>query len=216
MNLEKCKQDIRMFRKCHLHLHVFFIPEKSIVYTFLFLIMLKTLTNLGSLNCTFFLDANDIHIKVMFIWTFWYLICIFLSSYQLVMKFQNNARSCLNIHVGVIGHGYPEDGKTIFQDIGASKAPQSDYPAAPAGSPSDCSTRPAASWPTASTSRLPTTVRPGIDKTPTRRSYPSTIHVSSPPSCIVSLVPWHYLWSDPGDKDDMHHALPMPITKLTS
>ena len=46
--------------------------------------------------------------------------------------------------VGVIGHGYPEDGKTIFQDIGASKAPQSDYPAAPAGSPSDCSTRPAA------------------------------------------------------------------------
>ena len=36
--------------------------------------------------------------------------------------------------VGVIGHGYPEDGKTIFQDIGASKAPQSDCPAAPAGS----------------------------------------------------------------------------------
>ena len=28
--------------------------------------------------------------------------------------------------VGVIDHGYPEDGKTIFQDIGASKAPQSD------------------------------------------------------------------------------------------
>ena len=47
-------------------------------------------------------------------------------------------------HVGVIGDGYPEDGKTIFQDIGASKAPQSDCPAAPAGSPSDCSTRPAA------------------------------------------------------------------------
>ena len=47
--------------------------------------------------------------------------------------------------VGVIGHGYPEDGETIFQDIGASKAPQSDCPAAPAGSPSDCSTRPAAS-----------------------------------------------------------------------
>ena len=47
--------------------------------------------------------------------------------------------------VGVIGHGYPEDGKTIFQDIGASKAPQSDCPAAPAGSPSDCSTRQAAS-----------------------------------------------------------------------
>ena len=45
---------------------------------------------------------------------------------------------------GVIDHGYPEDGKTIFQDIGASKAPQSDCPAAPAGSPSDCSARPAA------------------------------------------------------------------------
>ena len=51
----------------------------------------------------------------------------------------------LGATVGVIGHGYPEDGKTIFQDIGASKAPQSDCPAAPAGSPSDCSTRPAAS-----------------------------------------------------------------------
>ena len=48
------------------------------------------------------------------------------------------------LFVGVIGHGYPEDGKTIFQDIGASKAPQSDCPAAPAGSPSDCSARPAA------------------------------------------------------------------------
>ena len=46
--------------------------------------------------------------------------------------------------VGVIDHGYPEDGKTIFQDIGASKAPQSDCPAAPAGSPSDCSAPPAA------------------------------------------------------------------------
>ena len=50
----------------------------------------------------------------------------------------------LGATVGVIGHGYPEDGKTIFQDIGASKAPQSDCPAAPAGSPSDCSTWPAA------------------------------------------------------------------------
>ena len=45
----------------------------------------------------------------------------------------------LGATVGVIGHGYPEDGETIFQDIGASKAPQSDCPAAPAGSPSDCS-----------------------------------------------------------------------------
>ena len=47
----------------------------------------------------------------------------------------------LGATVGVIGDGYPEDGETINQDIGASKAPQSDYPAAPAGSPSDCSTR---------------------------------------------------------------------------
>ena len=45
--------------------------------------------------------------------------------------------------VGVIGHGYPEDGKAIFQDIRASNAPQSDCPAAPAGSPSDCFARPA-------------------------------------------------------------------------
>ena len=50
----------------------------------------------------------------------------------------------LGATVGVIGHGYPEDGETIIQDIGASKAPQSDCPAAPAGSPSDCS-----AWPTA-------------------------------------------------------------------
>ena len=42
-----------------------------------------------------------------------------------------------------MGDGYPEEGKTIFQDIGASKAPQSDCPAAPAGSPSDCFARPA-------------------------------------------------------------------------
>ena len=51
----------------------------------------------------------------------------------------------LGATVGVIGHRYPKDGETIIQDIGASKAPQSDCPAAPAGSPSDCSTRPAAS-----------------------------------------------------------------------
>ena len=45
---------------------------------------------------------------------------------------------------GVIDHGYPEDGETIIQDIGASKAPQSDCPAASADSPSDCSVRPTA------------------------------------------------------------------------
>ena len=40
----------------------------------------------------------------------------------------------LTTSVGVIGHGYPEDDETIFQDIGASKAPQPDCSAAPAGS----------------------------------------------------------------------------------
>ena len=61
---------------------------------------------------------------------------------------------CEEDGVGVIGHGYPEDGKTIFQDIGASKAPQSDCPAAPAGSPSDCSTR-SATWPAADCTNQP-------------------------------------------------------------
>src|SRR4051794_4142880 len=54
--------------------------------------------------------------------------------------------------VGVIGHGYPEDGETIIQDIGASKVRQSNYPAgcwlltAPPGrlQAADCSTRPTA------------------------------------------------------------------------
>ena len=91
-----------MFRKRHLHLHVIFIPEKSIVYTFLFLIMLKTLITLGSLNSTFVLNENDIHIKVMFIWTFWYLICIFLSSYQFVMNFQSIGQTVKG-HSGDLG-----------------------------------------------------------------------------------------------------------------
>ena len=77
-----------MFRKHHLHLHVIFIHVKNIVYTFLFLIMLITLITSSSLKGAFVLNANDMHIKVMFIWTFWYLICIFLSSYELVMNFQ--------------------------------------------------------------------------------------------------------------------------------
>ena len=66
--------------------------------------------------------------------------------------------------VGVIGHGYPEDGKTIIQDIGSSKAPQSDCLAAPAGSPFDCSTRLAAGcW-----LRQPAGCRLRLDPTPTR------------------------------------------------
>ena len=94
-----------MFRKHHLHLHVIFIPEKSIVYTFLFLIMLITLITLGSLNGTFILHANDIHIKLMFIWTFWCLIWIFLSSYEFVMNFQSVGQM-------VKGHSRDLDGKS--------------------------------------------------------------------------------------------------------
>ena len=55
-----------MFRKHHLHLHVIFIHGKNIVYTYLFLIMLITLITLGSLNDAFVLNANDMHINVMF------------------------------------------------------------------------------------------------------------------------------------------------------
>ena len=77
-----------MFRKHHLHLRVIFIHEKYF-FTFLFLIMLITLIISGSLKGAFVLNANDMHIKVMFIWTFWYFVCIFLSSYELVMNFQS-------------------------------------------------------------------------------------------------------------------------------
>ena len=94
-----------MFRKHHLHLHVIFIHEKNIVYTFLFLIMLITLITSGSLKGAFVLNANDMHIKVMFIWTFWYLICIFLSSYELVMNFQSFGQT-------VKGHSRDHDGKS--------------------------------------------------------------------------------------------------------
>ena len=79
--------------------------KKNIVYTFLFLIMLITLITLGSLNDAFVLNANDMPIKVMFIWTFWYLICIFLSSYELVMNFQSFGQT-------VKGHSRDLDGKS--------------------------------------------------------------------------------------------------------
>ena len=94
-----------MFRKHHLHLHVIFIHVKNIVYTFLFLIMLITLITSGTLKGAFFLNANDMHIKVMFIWTFWYLICIFLSSYELVMNFQIFGQT-------VKGHSRDHNGKS--------------------------------------------------------------------------------------------------------
>ena len=77
---------------------------KNIVYTFLFLIMLITLITSGSLKGAFVLNANDMLIKVMFIWTFWYLICIFLSSYELVMNFQSFGQT-------VKGHSRDHDGK---------------------------------------------------------------------------------------------------------
>ena len=78
-----------MFRKHHLHLYIIFIHGNNIVFTYLFLIMLITLITSGSLNDAFVLNANDMPIKVMFIWTFWYLIFIFLSSYELVMNFES-------------------------------------------------------------------------------------------------------------------------------
>ena len=94
-----------MFRKHHLHLHIIFIHKKYIVYTYLFLIMLITLITSGNLNDAFFLNANDMPVKVMFIWTFWYLICIFPSSYELVMNFQSFGQT-------VKGHSRDLDGKS--------------------------------------------------------------------------------------------------------
>ena len=82
-----------------------FYSWKNMVYTFLFLIMLITLITSGCLKGVFFLNANDMHIKVMFIWTFWYLICIFLSSYELVMNFQSFGQT-------VKGHSRDLDGKS--------------------------------------------------------------------------------------------------------
>ena len=94
-----------MFRKHHLHLHIIFIHEKNIVYTYLFLIMLITLITSGSLNDAFVLNANDMLIKVMFIWTFWHRIYNFLSSYELVMNFQSFGQT-------VKGHSRDLDGKS--------------------------------------------------------------------------------------------------------
>ena len=83
----------------------FYSRKKNIVYTYLFLIMLITLITSGSLNDAFVLNANDMPIKVMFIWTFWYLIFIFLSSYELVMNFQSLGQT-------VKGHSRDLDGKS--------------------------------------------------------------------------------------------------------
>ena len=78
-----------MFRKHHLHLHVIFIHEKKYCLYLFISNNVNNINYLGSLKGAFVLNANDMHIKVMFIWTFWYLICIFLSSYELVMNFQS-------------------------------------------------------------------------------------------------------------------------------
>ena len=94
-----------MFRKHRLHLLIIFIHEKNIVYTYLFLIILIALITSGSLNDVFFLNANDMPMKVMFIWTFWYLICIFLSLYELVTNFQSFGQT-------VKGHLRELDGKS--------------------------------------------------------------------------------------------------------
>ena len=94
-----------MFRKHHLHLHIIFIHEKIYcLYLFIFN-NVKTLITLGSLKGAFVLNANVMHIKVMFIWTFWYLIYNFLSSYELVMNFQSFGQT-------VKGHSRDLDGKS--------------------------------------------------------------------------------------------------------
>ena len=86
--------------------------------------------------------------------------------------------------VGVINHKYPEDGEATFQDIGASKDPQSDCSGRPrrppvrlpgptrhpACSPSSCSSRTAA--------RSQPLLRSDTDKTPTRRPYPTLLENS--------------------------------------
>ena len=82
-----------------------FIHEENIVYTYIFLILLITLITSGSLNDAFVLNANDMPIKVMFIWTFWCLIFIFLSSYELVMNFKSFGQT-------VKGHSRDLDGKS--------------------------------------------------------------------------------------------------------
>ena len=77
----------------------------------------------------------------------------------------------LGATVGVIDHGYPEDGKMIFQDIGASKAPQSDCASQPAA---DCANQPAADC-------SPTRHRQDPDETAiprTRQLYRCTIMYS--------------------------------------
>ena len=83
----------------------FYSWKKILFIPFLFLIMLITLITSGSLKGAFVLNANDMHIKVMFIWTFWYHICIFLSSYELVMNFQSFGQT-------VKGHSRDLDGKS--------------------------------------------------------------------------------------------------------
>ena len=82
-----------------------FYSWKNSVYTFLFLIMLITLITSGSLKGAFVLNANDMLIKVMFIWTFWHRIYNFLSSYELVMNFQSFGQT-------VKGHSRDHDGKS--------------------------------------------------------------------------------------------------------
>ena len=71
----------------------------------------------------------------------------------------DNTVDVVELLVEVIGDGYHEDDKTIFQDIGASKAPQSDCPVTPTGSPPDCSAQPAtnrANQPTTDCNPTPT------------------------------------------------------------
>ena len=74
-----------------------FYSWKNIVYTFLVLIMLIALITSGSLKGAFVLNGNDMHIKVVFISIFWYLICIFSEficiSYEFSKFWSNGQRA---------------------------------------------------------------------------------------------------------------------------
>ena len=76
-----------MLRKHHLHLHIIFIHEKNIIYTYLFLIMLITLITSGSLNDAFIL-------KRLFLNENGRDNCIFAPSWFLPTGFALTFRAC--------------------------------------------------------------------------------------------------------------------------
>ena len=100
---------------------MYFLFMKIYFYTFLFLIMLITLITSGSLTCAFAMNANDMHIKGMFIWTFWFLICMFPSSYEFVMNFRSIGQTVKG-HMGILGgksKGKTEHSRKVRFQLGA-------------------------------------------------------------------------------------------------